>query len=130
MVIRALDSQETEVTKTATQVARRVRTTGVVDDPLWYKDAVIYELRTPVVLRLNGDGIGDFGGLAEKLDYIKDLGVTAIWLLPLYPVARQGRRLRHRRLHGRAPRRRDAARLRRADRRGAPARHPASSPSW
>jgi maltose alpha-D-glucosyltransferase / alpha-amylase len=85
MVISALDSEETEATTTATPAATRARTTGVADDPLWFKDAVIYELRTRSFYDSNGDGIGDLGGLAEKLDYIKDLGVTAIWLLPLCP---------------------------------------------
>src|SRR5450432_2119232 len=85
MVISALDAEETEATNTATPSARRARATGVVDDPLWYKDAVIYEIRTRSFYDSNGDGIGDLGGLVAKLDYIKDLGVTAIWLLPLCP---------------------------------------------
>lgn len=55
------------------------------DDPLWYKDAVIYELHIKAFYDSNGDGIGDFKGLTEKLDYLKDLGITAIWLLPFYP---------------------------------------------
>ena len=54
-------------------------------DPLWYKDAVIYELHIKAFKDSNGDGIGDFRGLIEKLDYLQDLGVTAIWLLPFYP---------------------------------------------
>jgi maltose alpha-D-glucosyltransferase/alpha-amylase len=55
------------------------------DDPLWYKDALIYELHVKSFYDSNGDGVGDFRGLTEKLDYIEDLGVTAIWLLPFYP---------------------------------------------
>ncbi len=55
------------------------------DDPLWYKDAVIYEVHVRAFADSNGDGIGDFKGLSEKLDYLRDLGVTAIWLLPFYP---------------------------------------------
>lgn len=55
------------------------------DDPLWYKDAVIYEVHVRAFFDSNGDGIGDFRGLTRKLDYIKDLGVTVIWLLPFYP---------------------------------------------
>ena len=51
----------------------------------WYKDAIIYELRVRSFYDSNGDGIGDLAGLIEKLDYLKDLGVTAIWLLPTYP---------------------------------------------
>ena len=54
-------------------------------DPLWYKDAIIYELHVKAFCDKSGDGIGDFRGLIDKLDYIKDLGVTAIWLLPFYP---------------------------------------------
>jgi maltose alpha-D-glucosyltransferase/alpha-amylase len=55
------------------------------DDPLWYKDAIIYELHVKAFHDSNGDGIGDFRGLTEKLDYIEDLGITAIWFLPFYP---------------------------------------------
>lgn len=54
-------------------------------EPLWYKDAVIYELHVKSFYDSNDDGIGDFQGLIQKLDYIQDLGVTAIWLLPFYP---------------------------------------------
>ncbi len=54
-------------------------------DPLWYKDAIIYQLHVRAFRDSNGDGIGDFRGLTEKLDYIKDLGVTAIWVQPFYP---------------------------------------------
>jgi len=52
---------------------------------LWYKDAVIYELHVKSFYDSNGDGIGDFQGLVQKLDYLRELGVTAIWLLPFYP---------------------------------------------
>ena len=55
------------------------------DQLLWYKDAIIYELHIKAFKDGNGDGIGDFRGLFEKLDYLQDLGVTAIWLLPFYP---------------------------------------------
>ncbi|MDQ3395087.1 MAG: maltose alpha-D-glucosyltransferase, partial [Bacteroidota bacterium] len=55
------------------------------DNALWYKDAIIYELHIKAFKDSNGDGIGDFKGLMEKLDYLEDLGVTAIWLLPFYP---------------------------------------------
>ena len=54
-------------------------------DPLWYKDAVIYEVHVRAFADSNNDGIGDFPGLTGKLDYIQDLGVNAIWLLPFYP---------------------------------------------
>jgi len=55
------------------------------DDPLWYKDAIIYELHVKAFYDSNDDGIGDFKGLIQKLDYICDLGVNTIWLLPFYP---------------------------------------------
>jgi maltose alpha-D-glucosyltransferase / alpha-amylase len=51
----------------------------------WYKDAIIYQLHVKAFRDSNGDGIGDFAGLIEKLDYIQELGATAIWLLPFYP---------------------------------------------
>src|SRR5678815_472463 len=54
-------------------------------DPLWYKDAIIYELHVKTFQDSTGDGMGDFRGLIGKLDYLQDLGVTAIWLLPFYP---------------------------------------------
>ena len=54
-------------------------------DPLWYRDAVIYQVHVRAFQDSDGDGIGDFRGLTERLDYIQDLGVTAIWLLPFYP---------------------------------------------
>lgn len=55
------------------------------DNIHWYKDAIIYELHIKAFKDGNGDGIGDFKGLMQKLDYLEDLGVTAIWLLPFYP---------------------------------------------
>ncbi|OFW05390.1 MAG: maltose alpha-D-glucosyltransferase [Acidobacteria bacterium RIFCSPLOWO2_02_FULL_67_36] len=55
------------------------------NDPLWYKDAVIYELPVKSFCDGNGDGIGDFRGLIEKLDYLENLGVTCLWLLPFFP---------------------------------------------
>ena len=51
----------------------------------WYKDAIIYQLHVKTYVDSNGDGIGDFEGLISRLDYIKELGVTCIWLLPFYP---------------------------------------------
>src|SRR6201991_3632995 len=54
-------------------------------DPLWYKDAIIYQLHVKAFADGNGDGIGDFGGLIGKLDYLQDLGITCIWLLPFFP---------------------------------------------
>ena len=55
------------------------------DDPLWYKDAVIYELHVRAFQDSDEDGIGDFRGLSSRVDYLQDLGVTGIWLLPFYP---------------------------------------------
>ncbi|MFP4315327.1 MAG: maltose alpha-D-glucosyltransferase [Desulfovibrionales bacterium] len=57
----------------------------ISDDPYWYKDAIIYELHIKTFADSNADGVGDFKGLISKLDYLEDLGVTAIWLLPFYP---------------------------------------------
>ena len=54
-------------------------------DPLWFKDAVIYEAHVRAFYDSNGDGIGDFPGLTQKLPYLQDLGVTCLWLLPFYP---------------------------------------------
>src|ERR1700747_313286 len=54
-------------------------------DPLWYKDAIIYQLHIKAFFDSNDDGMGDFQGLTDKLDYVKDLGVNTIWLLPFYP---------------------------------------------
>jgi maltose alpha-D-glucosyltransferase/alpha-amylase len=58
---------------------------GLRDAPLWYKDAILYETHVRAFFDSNADGIGDFPGLTQKLDYLQDLGVTAIWLLPFYP---------------------------------------------
>jgi maltose alpha-D-glucosyltransferase/alpha-amylase len=55
------------------------------DNSLWYKDAIIYEVHVRAFRDSDGDGIGDFRGLIEKLDYLRDLGITVIWLLPFYP---------------------------------------------
>jgi maltose alpha-D-glucosyltransferase/alpha-amylase len=55
------------------------------EDPLWYKDAIIYQLHVKAFFDSDNDGMGDFEGLTQRLDYIKDLGVTAIWLMPFYP---------------------------------------------
>jgi maltose alpha-D-glucosyltransferase/alpha-amylase len=63
----------------------RKKTHQTVVDALWYKDAIIYELHVKSFHDDDGDGIGDFKGLTKKLDYLQDLGVTAVWLLPFYP---------------------------------------------
>ena len=54
-------------------------------DPQWYRDAVVYQLHIKAFQDANNDGVGDITGLINRLDYIHDLGVTAIWLLPFYP---------------------------------------------
>jgi len=54
-------------------------------DPQWYKDAIIYEVHVRAFLDSDGNGMGDFRGLTAKLDYLAELGITAIWLLPFYP---------------------------------------------
>jgi len=59
------------------------------DDPLWYKDAIIYQIHVKSYFDANDDGIGDFAGLIQKLDYITGLGVNTIWLLPFYPSPRR-----------------------------------------
>src|SRR5579885_1379330 len=58
---------------------------GSASDPLWYKDAIIYELHVRAFADANNDGVGDFQGLIHKLDYLQDLGVNCLWLLPFYP---------------------------------------------
>src|SRR6476659_5380634 len=58
---------------------------GPTPEELWYKDAIIYELHVKAFYDSNGDGIGDFRGLIEKLDYLQDLGITTLWLLPFFP---------------------------------------------
>ena len=54
-------------------------------DDAWYKDAIVYQLHVKAFADANSDGIGDFAGLTEKLDYLQELGVTVLWLLPFYP---------------------------------------------
>jgi maltose alpha-D-glucosyltransferase / alpha-amylase len=54
-------------------------------DPLWFKDAVVYQVHVRSFFDSNADGIGDIAGLSQKLDYLRDLGVSAVWLLPFYP---------------------------------------------
>ena len=55
------------------------------DDPLWYKDAVIYHAHVKSFFDSNNDGIGDFRGITEKLDYLQGLGITCLWILPFFP---------------------------------------------
>lgn len=69
--------------------ARRREAPGVADTPLWYKDAIIYQLHVKSFFDANNDGVGDFAGLIAKLDYIAELGVDTVWLLPFYPSPRR-----------------------------------------
>lgn len=62
-----------------------MKRSGSATDSLWFKDAIIYEIHVKAFFDSNGDGIGDFRGLMSKLDYLQDLGVTCIWLLPFFP---------------------------------------------
>ena len=70
-------------------MVKRARPAPFLNDPLWYKDAIIYQVHVKSFYDSNNDGIGDFPGLIEKLDYIADLGVNTIWLLPFYPSPRR-----------------------------------------
>ncbi|RBJ85562.1 maltose alpha-D-glucosyltransferase [Pseudomonas sp. MWU12-2534b] len=70
-------------------MAKKPRSATFIKDPLWYKDAVIYQVHVKSFFDSNNDGIGDFPGLIAKLDYIKDLGVNTLWLLPFYPSPRR-----------------------------------------
>ena len=63
--------------------------TPPAEDAFWYKDAIIYQLHLKSFFDADNDGVGDFKGLIEKLDYIAELGVTAIWMLPFYPSPRR-----------------------------------------
>ena len=64
---------------------RRPTSPQLADDPLWYQDAVIYQLHVRAFFDSDGNGSGDFPGLTSRLDYIQDLGVNAVWILPFYP---------------------------------------------
>lgn len=70
-------------------MAKKPRTTAFLNDPLWYKDAVIYQVHVKSFFDANNDGIGDFPGLIAKLDYIAGLGVNTLWLLPFFPSPRR-----------------------------------------
>ena len=66
-------------------VLQDISATRLLNNTEWYKDAIIYQLHVKAFADSNGDGIGDFNGLTERLDYLQELGVTALWLLPFYP---------------------------------------------
>ncbi|MDD0974222.1 maltose alpha-D-glucosyltransferase [Pseudomonas fontis] len=70
-------------------MAKKPRPAAFINDPLWYKDAIIYQVHVKSFFDSNHDGIGDFPGLIAKLDYIAELGVNTLWLLPFYPSPRR-----------------------------------------
>jgi maltose alpha-D-glucosyltransferase/alpha-amylase len=72
----------------ATLVRTAPAASAAIEDALWYKDTIIYQVHVKSFCDSNNDGIGDFPGLISKLDYIADLGVNVIWLLPFYPSPR------------------------------------------
>jgi len=76
---------DTETPAPLTAPQRDSRAPRLAANPLWYKDAVIYQLHIKAFQDSNDDGIGDFAGLIQRLDYVQALGATAIWLLPFYP---------------------------------------------
>jgi maltose alpha-D-glucosyltransferase/alpha-amylase len=81
-----ISTTSSETTASETTASPLITAATALDsDPQWYKDAVIYELHVRSFCDSNADGIGDFPGLTEKLEYLKGLGVTALWLLPFYP---------------------------------------------
>ncbi len=94
----SFDTMNTDITEVAApegsqqgtaQENRRPVTLTPLEDPLWYKDAIIYQIHIKSFFDGTNDGVGDFRGLLQKLDYIAELGVTAIWMLPFYPSPRR-----------------------------------------
>jgi len=79
---RPHDEKSTAEARTRSKTGAR---TPPTDDPLWFKNAVVYQLHVRSFCDSTGDGVGDFNGLISKLDYLADLGVTALWLQPFYP---------------------------------------------
>ena len=77
-----MDDQDPPSTLLLSEAARELEWEN---DPLWYKDAIIYQLHVRAFFDSNDDGVGDFKGLTEKLDYVQRLGVNALWLMPFYP---------------------------------------------
>ena len=81
MVMRSISSTE------PVRRRQRLEENGlpIKQDPLWYKDAVVYQVHVRTFQDSNADGIGDFPGLTQKLDYLQELGTTALWLMPFFP---------------------------------------------
>jgi maltose alpha-D-glucosyltransferase / alpha-amylase len=84
IIERALTRPRNRIGATRTR-SRLPPTVPTAKESLWYKNAIIYELHVRSFADSNADGIGDFRGLTQKLDYLQELGVTALWLLPFYP---------------------------------------------
>jgi maltose alpha-D-glucosyltransferase/alpha-amylase len=78
-------SIDKETRRGGDDVAAGSSATSWAEDPLWYRDAIIYQVHVKSFFDSNDDGVGDFNGLRQKLDYIQKLGINAIWLLPFYP---------------------------------------------
>ncbi len=87
MDVPVVDDKMPAPDNTAAGRSRRKNKDGAIDRSVtdWYRDAIIYQLHVKAFMDSNNDGMGDFRGLMQRLDYIQDLGVTAIWLLPFYP---------------------------------------------
>src|SRR5690606_28563362 len=83
--LRLLHVMEDLDLATSPLLSEAVEEAGWESDPLWYKDAIIYQIHVRSFFDSNDDGVGDFRGLTEKLDYIQRLGVNALWLMPFYP---------------------------------------------
>src|SRR5579872_3706607 len=73
------------VTEGLAQPLAEKRSIALKAQTQWYKDAVIYQLHVRAFCDSNGDGIGDFPGLTQKLDYLQELGIDALWLMPFFP---------------------------------------------
>ncbi|HWX12590.1 MAG TPA: maltose alpha-D-glucosyltransferase [Trinickia sp.] len=86
---QAEQAERAETAASRTRGARHVKPSPLPDDPLWYKDAIIYQVHVKSFFDANNDGVGDFPGLIAKLDYIAELGVDTVWLLPFYPSPRR-----------------------------------------
>jgi maltose alpha-D-glucosyltransferase/alpha-amylase len=79
------DAENAKTENAKTEKVETTDTARIAEDHLWYKEAIIYQTHVKAFFDSDGDGIGDFRGLTRKLDYIRDLGVNTIWLLPFYP---------------------------------------------
>jgi maltose alpha-D-glucosyltransferase/alpha-amylase len=82
---KALEALDNNAKHSKVRETLKVKKAASTTDPLWYKDAIIYELHVRAFADSNNDGIGDLPGLISRLDYLQDLGVTCIWLLPFFP---------------------------------------------